>query len=586
MPIQVGSLGPNLSRYVDFKVRVGAGASAGTMTDTAIIAADNILRSFTRTYSHSVTLQGSRLDNYFSHKYNNSLTRVSVPGVAKLDDPDSHTSAATLRKPVRRRDRVGYVINIHNNGSTAATGVQVQDTISPHTTYDAGTLRINGVNPFDTTLPATINVGTINAGSTKNVTFSVTVKNTAPEGMIVNTADISGAGIPSFTRVISHHLTANPDLNNIDTDKLVNPSSGAVRPGQEVIYDIYVKNDGTAAATNVRVQDLIDPKTDYKPGSLLIDNIDQIAQNLPVPIQLGTVNRGQRIRIIFKVIVSGDAPAGLIVNRAIVRADGLPAFTLFASHDVAGTQLVVSRVSKPPTRCLGRAATHIGTPGGEIIDGSPGPDVILGLGGDDIILGRDGDDRICAGAGDDTVWGGDGNDNILGQLGDDMIAGGSGNDILSGQAGNDLIRGALGNDKLFGGGQDDTMYGGLGADELFGGFGSDTMAGGGGNDKMFGGGQDDTMYGGTGADQMFGGPGSDVMNGGPGNDTVDGSGGDDQVYGGGGKDDLFGRLGNDLLGGGPGDFDTLRGGLGFDLCNGGPGTGDRAFACERTGGIP
>ena len=198
-----------------------------------------------------MTLSGSRLDNYLTYKWANTLGRASAPEVAQLIEPDSHTSPKV--QPVRRRDTIGYVIRIRNNGSAAATGVQVQDTISPHTTYNSGTLRIAGANPFATTLPATINVGTINAGSTKDVTFTVTVKNTAPEGMIINTADISGAGIPSFTRVISHHLTANPDLNNIATDKFVNPSAGAVRPGQEVIYDIYVKNDGTAVANNVRV---------------------------------------------------------------------------------------------------------------------------------------------------------------------------------------------------------------------------------------------------------------------------------------------------------------------------------------------
>src|SRR4249919_3377209 len=60
--------------------------------------------------------------------------------------------------------------------------------------------------------------------------------------------------------------------------------------------------------------------------------------------------------------------------------------------------------------CFGQAATILGHPGSERIEGTPDSDVIIGLGGRDIIAGGDGDDLICGNNGSDVIDGGAGND--------------------------------------------------------------------------------------------------------------------------------------------------------------------------------
>ena len=82
--------------------------------------------------------------------------------------------------------------------------------------------------------------------------------------------------------------------------------------------------------------------------------------------------------------------------------------------------------------CEGRVATHLGTPGDDVLRGTDGDDVMVGLGGDDTISGLLGNDVIC---GDEV------SDRLAGMAGDDRILGG-----LDSDAGGDVIWPGVGND--------------------------------------------------------------------------------------------------------------------------------------------
>ena len=75
---------------------------------------------------------------------------------------------------------------------------------------------------------------------------------------------------------------------------------------------------------------------------------------------------------------------------------------------LAGVALVAPLLPAVPASavagtCEGRAATHLGTPGDDVLTGTDGDDVMVGLGGDDKISGLLGNDLICGDEGL-TVW--------------------------------------------------------------------------------------------------------------------------------------------------------------------------------------
>jgi hypothetical protein len=166
-----------------------------------------------------------------------------------------------------------------------------------------------------------------------------------------------------------------------------------------------------------------------------------------------------------------------------------------------GTRLFLN-VTGPAAsyECNGRAATIVGTPGGDVIVGTPGDDVVVSLGGNDVIRTYGGRDTVCAGSGNDKVFTGAGWDAAFGEGGNDLILTGGGADIGSGGPGNDVIRCKGGRDECSGGRGDDEVYAGNGDDWVWGGPGDDVLYGGAGYDWM---------RGGSGADQCF--TGEDVI---------------------------------------------------------------------------
>lgn len=126
----------------------------------------------------------------------------------------------------------------------------------------------------------------------------------------------------------------------------------------------------------------------------------------------------------------------------------------------AATVAAPTVAAKP--KCMGLAATIVGTNGPDRIVGTARRDVIVAKGGADRIFGRGGNDIICGGPGNDRLVGQGGLDKLIGGAGADRAFGGPGPDRLFGGPGPDFLAGQAGNDVLDGGIGVDTCYQGLG----------------------------------------------------------------------------------------------------------------------------
>jgi Ca2+-binding RTX toxin-like protein len=123
-------------------------------------------------------------------------------------------------------------------------------------------------------------------------------------------------------------------------------------------------------------------------------------------------------------------------------------------------------------QCAGRPATHLGTPGDDVLVGTGANETFVGLGGNDKITGGGGNDTMCGGPGKDTARGKSGKDRIFGEGGGDVLKGGGGKDTLKGGPGKDRLAGQGGNDNLRGQGGSDRLNGGPGTDRCAQGAGS------------------------------------------------------------------------------------------------------------------
>jgi len=252
--------------------------------------------------------------------------------------------------------------------------------------------------------------------------------------------------------------------------------------------------------------------------------------------------------------------------------------------------VLTGRAATKGYRCLGYAATIVGTPHNDRIYGTKKIDVIVGLGGNDIISSGEAADIVCGSGGDDQIYslaandrvdGGEGNDTVYAGDGDDRVWGNAGDDTINGEGGTDYLYGDAGNDTIYGGGaggappvnpvasQGPSPRGipGDSNNMIYGGVGDDTLNGAEGNDNIYGQAGNDTVFGAEGNDRVQGGPDRDVVFAGDGDDVVSGAFGDDIINGEAGSDTLWGDSGKDALYGGAGN-DTLRGGDDSDLLDG------------------
>ena len=257
---------------------------------------------------------------------------------------------------------------------------------------------------------------------------------------------------------------------------------------------------------------------------------------------------------------------------------------ILAGFVLVAPLLVAAPTSAVGETCDGRPATHVGTPGNDILRGTNDDDVMVGLDGNDTFYGFFGNDIICGDGGSDDLFGYEGDDRLFGGL--DGVAAGDADDPAVGAVG-DLIAPGPGNDFIDPGLDDATLRaGGAVVDTLsylhlaavgvrvdltpVGGLGIAVKQG--GTDRIV---TSELMAvsGTTGDDVLIGSPYTDVLAGRGGTDVIEGRSGDDTLHADGPEVVIDpARDGPDVVDGGPGDDwirtgragGTTRGGDGFD----------------------
>lgn len=178
----------------------------------------------------------------------------------------SQTRKTVLPANAGPGQRLYYLIDVVNQGSAAATGVVVKDSIPAGSRYLAGSTRVNGVPRADvggtSPLLAGLSLGTIgdahSGGNSRQVTFEVEVEAAACGGVVDN-----------YATVLSNEtdpVTLGPARTTVSTSVLDPPtkavafvSAPPVGPGSTFAYTIDLGNSGSSAASGVKVSDPLPP---------------------------------------------------------------------------------------------------------------------------------------------------------------------------------------------------------------------------------------------------------------------------------------------------------------------------------------
>ncbi len=219
----------------------------------------------------------AQFTNQAQLSYNDSVVNSNIAVGEILEALSAAKTAVT--ETYTRGDRITYVISAINGGALPITGLTVSDNLgsySPGTfpiyplTYTEGSVRlfINGVlqpaPAVEEGPPLQFSGITIPAGANMILVYETEVNQFAPldaDGSIVNTATITGNGIPTPV-VVSETVTpeSGPELT---ITKSIEPVP--VTENGRVTYRFLIQNYGNTPAdaeANVTLTDTFDPVLD------------------------------------------------------------------------------------------------------------------------------------------------------------------------------------------------------------------------------------------------------------------------------------------------------------------------------------
>jgi LPXTG-site transpeptidase (sortase) family protein len=233
---------------------------------------------------------------------------------------------------------VSYTLSIQNIGNVDALNVVITDTVPAYTTF-AGP---SGPGAWSCAIGApagtscTYNLGSLAAGASTNLTFSVVVSSTLPVlvDLTTNSAIVSASNEPVLLQgnnSASHDtpLVAAPDLSIVKDDGV-----DTVSPGTLLIFTLTYANYGNQDASGVTITDDVPLNTTFQAGSSSAgwscDDPDGGGPLVPgdpgstCTYTIGALAAGAGGSVQFALHVDDPFPIGtsLITNTAVIADDG------------------------------------------------------------------------------------------------------------------------------------------------------------------------------------------------------------------------------------------------------------------------
>ncbi|HEX3529651.1 MAG TPA: CARDB domain-containing protein [Thermoanaerobaculia bacterium] len=236
-------------------------------------------------------------------------------------------------------DTLAYTITVRNAGNTSATSVVLRDPVPAHTSLVAGSVAttvgtVDGENPPQATL------GELAAGATATITLRVKIDAAVPAGVrtLSNQATVTSAELPAVLTddpaaggnadPTVTAITAVPRLAAEKAAVLLTDADGdgVASPGDTLLYQITLTNQGNTAATGVVLTDAVPAGTAFVAGSLQTSQ-GTATGGSPLTVSLGELAAGASASVSFRVTIDATLPSHLTAfsNQATVTSAELPA---------------------------------------------------------------------------------------------------------------------------------------------------------------------------------------------------------------------------------------------------------------------
>ena len=345
--INIGSINIGVSKIVNFEAIVNNPTSFFvplTLVNTSFAKADNVNeKSDSATVYVSDNIQPNR-----DLSINKTVRNVTAWQGDYSDSANANSN-----------DRLSYRIQVTNTGNAVLNNVIVRDGLPSPINFISGSIRIDGVQCWDNL--SSINLGSLNVGASKTITFEATVDHSGSNSITAtNTAFAKADNVneksDSASVFISGQVQPNLNLNISKTVRNATSntsyfSSVNANPNDKVAFRIEINSSGSNQnINNVRVWDNLPSGLNFVSGSARLDNSFLSDQIVSSGTSLGSIGPNQIRVITFKATVGwwgwGNTT---LTNTAFVSGDNAPQRSASAQVIVSQTPIPTPTFTPTPT---------------------------------------------------------------------------------------------------------------------------------------------------------------------------------------------------------------------------------------------
>ncbi|MBI1748686.1 MAG: DUF11 domain-containing protein [Acidobacteria bacterium] len=277
---------------VTFAIGTLASGATGSATITVHVTATS------GTLTNSAAISTSTQD---SNPANNTSSCTSTVGVADV--------AVTKVCPATALtgSTIAYTLNYSNQGTAAAQNVTLVDTLPAGVTFVSATAPA-GVTFTQAPGSVTFTIGTLAAGANGTATVSVMVNVTG--GDLLNTAKISTTTAETVTSNNTSTCTTSVTAADVTITK---SAPATVISGNDLTYTLNYKNQGNAAAENVKIVDTLPAGVTFKSATAQAGVTFTQAAGV-VTFTVGTLAAGATGTATITVTVNTTTTGGTLIN--------------------------------------------------------------------------------------------------------------------------------------------------------------------------------------------------------------------------------------------------------------------------------
>ncbi|MGD0030546.1 hypothetical protein SLT67_04235 [Paenibacillus illinoisensis] len=334
--ISLGTLAPGTSATVTFSIRVDAIPPSGQLSNRSTV-------SFTSGAFSSTTFS------------NTVVTPVFQPILSATKT--ASTQNATVG------DTVSYTVTVSNTGNYGAQ-INLTDNIPAGTILVPNSVIVNG-QPLPAANPATgISAGTVAAGATTTITFSVVIDTLPSPQQLVNQASVALSFTLPDGRTITGSVLSNVltiTVSAPDVDVVKSTTSTSVSVGDIVTYSVAVTNNGIATVNNVVFTDAVPASTVLAPTGVFVDGVLRPGANPSTGITIGSIAPGATVTVVFSVQVTALPASAVLNNQSTV------SFTSGAFSATTFSNTVTTPVFQPILTAVKTGDQAIATVGDTVV---------------------------------------------------------------------------------------------------------------------------------------------------------------------------------------------------------------------------